>query len=436
MTVLDRLGAWVAGAHPTPPRLGLHVLDTVGAYLAGSRTEEAALLRRLTGGAVPSLTDAVPDRVALRVACTRLSEIDDIHLPSCVTPGSIVVPTALTMAASLQAAPRDLADALLAGYGVMTWLGRALEGPNIIYRGIWPTYLLAPVGAAAVTARLLGLKPQPCVNALAMALTMVSGGPGNPSGHAPRWLLAGLAARAGVLAALAASQHFSGDATLLDGDWLHRIHGIQPDTIALGLPLPEDGNIGELSMKPVCAAKQTIAAITAITDLIADGLEPERIEQVRILVPPPYAAMVGHHQTAHRTGRMTSAPYQVAVACYAPESFLDLERPDLTSFPPVAHVLERTQVAIDEGLAEHYPTRWPARLDVRLQDGAQIERLVIDARGDPDRPLTQQEVVAKFAQLAPDAAIPAQSCIDAVSREAALRALCQAIETPLETPQH
>lgn len=429
MTVLDHLGTFVAASHPVPPRLGLHVLDTVGATLAGSRTAEAALLRRLTTGAVPTLTDAAPDRVALRVACTRLSEIDDIHLPSCVTPGAIVVPTALTMAAALQSTPADLADALLAGYGAMTWLGRALEGPSIIYRGIWPTYLLAPIGAAAVTARLLGLKPPHCTDALAIALTMVSGGPGNPTGHAPRWLLAGLAARAGVLAALAAAQHFSGDATLLDGDWLTRTHGIAPDAIALGLPVPDDGNIAELSMKPVCAAKQTIAAVTAITDLIADGLKPEFIDQVRILVPPPYAAMVGHHQTAHRTGRMTSAPYQVAVACYAPESFLDLERPDLTSFPPVARVLACTQVAIDEALAEHYPTRWPARLEIRLQDGAQLDRLVIDAKGDPDRPLTQSDVEAKFAQLAPDAAIPAQACIDAVSDAAALRTLCQALDT-------
>ena len=47
MTVLERLGAWVATPHPLPNRLPLHVLDTVGALCAGTGTAEAALLRRL-----------------------------------------------------------------------------------------------------------------------------------------------------------------------------------------------------------------------------------------------------------------------------------------------------------------------------------------------------------------------------------------------------
>jgi 2-methylcitrate dehydratase PrpD len=315
-----------------------------------------------------------------------------------------------------------------AGYGAMTWLGTALDGPRIIYCGIWPTYLLAPIGAAAVAARLLNLDDQRCTNALSVALTKVSGGPGNPTGHAPRWLLAGLAARAGVLAALAAAQNFSGDASLLDGDWLHRTHGIATDEVALSLPLPPDGNIEALSMKPVCAAKQTIAAITAISDLIESGLKPAQIEQVRIAVPPPYAVMVGHHQTGHRTGRLTSAPYQVAVASYSPDSLLDLERPDLTSFPPIAGLLARTQVEVEEDLAEHYPSRWPARVEVRLQDGSRAERLVIDAKGDPGRALNRADVLAKFRHLSGKTDIAPEICLYAIDDDGALRSLCQSLD--------
>ena len=86
MMGLERLGAFVAAHHPVPDRLGLHVLDTVGALLAGVKTAEAAQLRRLRKGRIALLGEGVVDRVALRVACTRLSEVDDIHLASCVTP--------------------------------------------------------------------------------------------------------------------------------------------------------------------------------------------------------------------------------------------------------------------------------------------------------------------------------------------------------------
>ena len=47
--------------------------------------------------------------------------------------------------------------AIIAGYEVMTRLGRAIDGPTILYRGIWPTYFAAPFGVAAVVARLLQL---------------------------------------------------------------------------------------------------------------------------------------------------------------------------------------------------------------------------------------------------------------------------------------
>src|SRR5262249_56212008 len=95
---------------------------------------------------------------AARCGVARLSEIDDIDLASMTTPGAIVIPGALTLAAALPAAAADdVMAAMLAGYEVMTRLGRAIDGPSVLYRGIWPTYFAAPIGIAAVAARLLGL---------------------------------------------------------------------------------------------------------------------------------------------------------------------------------------------------------------------------------------------------------------------------------------
>ena len=54
-------------------------------------------------------------------------------------------------------APDDLAAAIVAGYEAMIRLGAAIDGPSVLYRGIWPTYFAAPFGAAAVAARLFRL---------------------------------------------------------------------------------------------------------------------------------------------------------------------------------------------------------------------------------------------------------------------------------------
>src|SRR5207245_4602999 len=98
MTVLEQLGAHVARGGAAPPReaLRLHVADTVGAWVAGSATPEGRALLKFGAN-----RDAMPDRVAMHCALARLSEIDDIHLASGITPGALVVPSALTIAASL-----------------------------------------------------------------------------------------------------------------------------------------------------------------------------------------------------------------------------------------------------------------------------------------------------------------------------------------------
>ncbi len=119
-TVLERFAEILLA--PGEDRSGLvacHLLDTLGAWYAGTRTAEKALLDRLAApGRVPVALGVDPlDQLALRVATIRNTEIDDIHMESCTTPGSLVVPVALTLAAALkETKAKDFARALTAGY--------------------------------------------------------------------------------------------------------------------------------------------------------------------------------------------------------------------------------------------------------------------------------------------------------------------------------
>ena len=67
-----------------PDVIDLHVMDTVVAFLAGVRTREGQALSQLHGGRGDGAALA-----AAASAIARLSECDDIHLASCVTPGSV-----------------------------------------------------------------------------------------------------------------------------------------------------------------------------------------------------------------------------------------------------------------------------------------------------------------------------------------------------------
>ena len=81
MTALEQLGGYVAGARCGPQAdaelLELHLIDTVGAWIAGAGTTEGAALLRFR--AEPDAATVERD-LATRCALARLSEIDDIHL--------------------------------------------------------------------------------------------------------------------------------------------------------------------------------------------------------------------------------------------------------------------------------------------------------------------------------------------------------------------
>src|SRR5258707_8219980 len=321
MTVLEQLGAHVArgGAVPAREVLRLHLADTVGAWIAGSATPEGRALLKFGAN-----RGAMSDQVATNCALARLSEIDDIHLASGITPGALVVPAALTIAVSLGRDGAALGEAIAVGYDAMVRLGAALGGPSILYRGIWPTYLAAPFGVAAVASRLLGLTERPAAHALSIALILASPGAGRPGGPTTsRWLALGNAARNGVTAAPSAQSGFPGDLRIFEGEFFSSIYGLSPNRAAL---LDERPVLGDVSFKPWCAAKQTMAATQALKEIVESGVLPSEMTELVVSVPPPYLRMIDHGVfPGDRPSHLSSVAYQMALAAFAPEGALDVK---------------------------------------------------------------------------------------------------------------
>ncbi len=401
MPVLTDLAGQLANAAGTPlpdadrEVLSLHLLDTVGATLAGAATPDAqSAFRLLSGG-------GSVDHAAANCTATRLSEIDDIHLPSGCTPGSIIVPTALTMSAYLKVHDPDrVSAALVAGYEAMTRLAAAIDGQNIVYKGVWTTYLTAPFGAAAVTAALLGLDDERTAHALSIALTSLAGRIGRPGNvRTARWLMVGQAARAGCFAALAAADGFRGDLALLDGDWMAAAHGLQCDPQHFSKAPGSRMVVHDISMKPYCSAKQVVAAIAGFEEILGRGVRPDGIDEVIVSVPGRYAKMIDHGVVeGNRLSSATSAPYQLSLAAYHKPGLFDVARSSYVLTEDITALMEKVHVEADEELGAHLPDRWPAR--VRVEAGGRSEAAtIIEAPGDPGRRFTAGETSAKFTNF-------------------------------------
>jgi 2-methylcitrate dehydratase PrpD len=390
-----------AGQLAAPPALSdaarrsvlLHVFDSLGAWIAGSATDEGRGLRAFA----PSLGNAAADRVALHCGTVRLSEIDDIHLASLVTPAAIAVPTALTLAAEAGADNERVLHAIAAGYQAAVRLGIALDGAAILYRGIWPTYITAPFAAAAVAVRLFDLDERRTANALALALSLSPPAVGQQTGaQTSRWLACGLAARSGVTAAIAARAGFIADRSLLDGHIFPSVYALTPDRAKL---LAGGEATTEVSFKPWCAARQTMAATQALRELLADGVTAADITGIVAAVPEIQLKMVGHGVRAgDRISHLTSLPYVMALAALAPDQLFDIRHtPDVIA-ADVQALMAKTEVEADEGLSAQYPTVWGGRVTVRTRAGAKT-KTISAVPGDPLLPLGQEQLTDKLRRV-------------------------------------
>ena len=405
MSALIALGRHVAASGPPTGAvrelLELHVIDTAGAWIAGARTGEGAALIGLRAAARARGQADIALDLATRCALARLSEIDDIHLASMTTPGAIVIPGALTLASTMPAAAGDdVMAAMLAGYEIMTRLGRAIDGPQVLYRGIWPTYFAAPMGIAAVAARLLGLDDEAAAHALALALTLAAPGVGHHNAPTTaRWLAVGNAARNGLAAALAAQQGFTSDLGLIEGSFLSGVYGMTPDIGALTGGLGERSALAKISFKPWCAARQTMAATQALKEIIDDGVAPATIGRVEVSVLPPHRKMIDHGvKSGDRASHLTSVQFCMAAAAIAPDLAFTLVSGAVDAPPAVHAFMDRIKVEADETLLAGYPRSWPAR--VRVTAGsASHQRLVTHVPGDPARPFDRTQVREKFLRF-------------------------------------
>src|SRR5262245_7565171 len=406
MTALEKLGGYIAESRRPSEALRklveIHLIDTVGAWIAGAGTVEGKNLLRFRAMTSKGLAgDALALDLATRCALARLSEVDNIHLSSMTTPGAIVIPGALTLAAATPGITGDdVIAAIIAGTEGMTRLGRAVDGPSILYRGIWPTYFVAPFGVAAVAGRLLKLDAENAADALSLALTLAAPAVGQHSGATTsRWFALGNAARNGLTAALAAQHGFTSDHKLIEGQLLPGVFGITADVSAFTDALGERIALSDVSFKPWCAARQTMAPTHAIKDIVASGIAPSTIEEVTVAVPPPHLKMIDHGIVAgDRASHLTSVQYCMAVAALAPETAFDVQQTSAKLPPTVQALMAKIKIQADERLLADHPRSWPARVRVTAAS-AQRERTVTHVPGDPALPFDQEDVRRKFLRF-------------------------------------
>lgn len=323
-------------------------------------------------------------------------DFDDTFPEGLAHLSAATAPAALVLAAHLRRSLGDALRAYAAGFEAMAAVAQASH-PALYDAGWHPTAVCGPVGAAVAAARLLELTAAQRQNAVTIAL-LRAGGARGAFGSDGKALQVGLAAAAGVQAALLARAGASVGRAALDGPLgFTAVTGARwPWTAEDGADdcaAPPDGAAPPhgaapailrnwIKLHPSCLG--THAPIDAAAEL-AGATVPESLE---VAVHP--LARQAAHLDAVRDGLAAkfSIPYCVAsTLLHGPPG-----RPDFTAVDETVLARARdVHVIVDDTLPEFGA--------VLSAEGQELARAACP-RGAPARPITERELAAKIADLA------------------------------------
>ena len=409
-----RLGAFAATAGvPDAARAAARgaVQDTIGVALAGAGEPAARIVQRVTaadGGPGPSTVlgagTAGPSAAALaNGTAAHALDFDDMCWVTLAHPSAPLVAAALAAGEATDATGRTLLDAYVVGFEVEAALGTVMN-PTHYERGWHGTATLGTIGAAAASARVLGLDAETTARALAIAASEASGLKEN-FGTMVKPLQGGLAARNGVLAALLARDGFTASPRAIDGPqgFLVAMQSAGRDLADAIDRLGQRWEIVEggitVKLYPSCAA--THPTIDTLLDLRREAqIDPPAVEAVEIDVDPVVPTVLIHDRPATGLEGKFSLHYCAAAALAFGRVGIDTFESEAMRAPAVERLVPRVTMRADERLGRDVPPLTEARVTLRLADGRTLERSVRGARGYPERPPSPAELDDKFLACA------------------------------------
>jgi len=425
-TILEQLSAFTAAlTYAALPEqvvasIKTRTMDTLGICLAALKLDTSQMALRMAaqwGG--PEEAKAVghsrrlPSSSAAFVngILAHSLDFDDTHLPSILHPSASLVPATLAVGEQVKASTRDMIAAAAAGYEICVRTGmaatdRKLGNSVFLEHGWHATSICGTLGAAAIAAKLYGLDAAGIGHAIAIAASMSSGViEGNRAGGSVKRLHCGWAAHSGIIAAQAAQAGFTGPRTIFEGRFgfyeAFCRGNFNPSEITTGLGTR--WNIPGIFYKPYPANHFTHAAVDAALYL-RNVINVDDIKEIELRVASPILRTIAEPASAKArpaSGYQAqfSGPFVLATALLgggglgvALEDFTDKRVTDIRHLELAAKV----RCVGDPECDAIFPNQFPAIVRITTNSGSIMERRVMNNRGGPANPLSNDEIAMKF----------------------------------------
>jgi 2-methylcitrate dehydratase PrpD len=397
----------------TLEKVKIFIIDFLGCSVAASKTPQAKALLRVIKeeGGIPHSTvfaqgfkTSSMNAALLNGTMGHILDFDDDHREGTMHPSAAVFPAVFALGEKKGVRGTELLRAFICGLEVMIRIGESLLGKSY-YQGFHPTGTCGVFGAAAGCALILGLDVTRTTYALGLAGSFAAGTmEWRTEGSWQKPLQAGHPAMCGVLAACLAEKGYIGARTIFDGpDGIIRAFSFneQFDYARITETLGKKWEMTDTSIKVHACCRFSAAVADCALDLHRQGVRAKNVRKilakvgditVRALCTPP--------ETKYRpltyVDAQFSLPYVVAVAICKNRAGMDEFQEDVLNDPEVLSLAEKITWAVDPKAEALYPKAYPATLIATMDDGRTFESNVDYPKGDPENPLTRDEVIGKF----------------------------------------
>jgi 2-methylcitrate dehydratase PrpD len=344
--------------------------------------------------------NSAPFSALVNGAAAHALEMDDVHRDSVLHAAAVVIPAVFAVGEREGASGASLIEAIVSGYDVMIRVG---EGVGRSHYWFWHnTSTCGTFGAAAGVGKILDSSIDQYVYALGNAGSQSSGlWEFLEDGANTKLLHTGKAAMNGIIAADLAHRNFTGARKIFEGDrgfYPATSTDSSPDTLIHGLDHhPIRYRILSDSFKPYPCCRHMHPTIDATLALVSEhDVKWETVETVQVHTYSGAINLCGGATLKNPYLAKWHIPFAVATA-------LRYRRVGLESFTEsrikekaLLDLTDRVTVGLDPELDALYPAQWPARVEIHIKGGDAIHTTVYTPRGDPENPVTREELCNKF----------------------------------------
>jgi len=273
--------------------------------------------------------------------------------------------------------------------------------------GFHPTGTCGVFGASGAAGRLLGLTTAELVHAFGIAGVQATGllEFGREKNAMTKRLNPGRAAETGVSSALLAKDGFTGSSEILEGKsgfFQAFLQGKKHEPSKLVEGLGQQFEILKSGMKPYSCCRAFHSAVDAVLLIRNEhDIQPDEISEIVVGCNRiAYAqASPSQYRPSNLLSSQMSLPYNVAKTILG----RDMRRQGDSSFmidEDAVRLATKVKAFLDSELDKDYPEKLACSVRIKDRHGREYFRTVDCPKGDPENPLTEQEVISKFKVLA------------------------------------